>query len=74
MPSILPVSIDLHVKCPFQRNQPFLSKIFTWHLGSQYLYALKFVSHGAVKTFLNVRNLQRCACAVRLFSNCGYIC
>ena len=30
----------------------FLShKIFTWHLESQYLDALKFVSQGAVKSF-----------------------
>ena len=46
--------------CVTKEINRFLShKIFTWYLGTQYLYALKFLSHGAAKNTLNVRNLQR---------------
>ena len=63
----MPLSIDLHVKkCPLYKkwnkkeNAFFFScKIFTLYLGSKYLHSTKFLSRGAVKIFLNVRNLQR---------------
>ena len=53
--------MSLLLKVKYKEIDRFLSRqIFTWHLGSQYLNALKFLSQGAVKGFLNVRNLHRC--------------
>ena len=71
----MPLSIDLHVKCHFdkkwnKKKMPifFSHEIFTLYLGSKYLYSIKFLSQGAVKIFLNVRNLQRCIwCRFTLF-------
>ena len=55
----MPISIDLHVKCPFykkwtKKKMPiffFFSWNFTLYLGSKYLYSTKFLSQGAVIFF-----------------------
>ena len=52
----MPLSIDLHVKCPYykkwnKKKTPifFPRKFFTLYLDGKQLYSTKFLSQGAVK-------------------------
>ena len=65
-PSIMYISIELHVKCPLTKseiksNKLFLNVKFSHHIHSKSKYhPTKFLSQGEVIILLNVLSLQRC--------------